>query len=125
MGFTDGRGVGLNAVELGWMFLLDLQVRPMIFSWPNYSSCIQLHSTMEVPWRLADTMVLKQYLGWVGWLFEPTSCFDEMVQNSPNATNFKMGPWKDPVESMSFEGFGIDECLASCTGNREPDVWYL
>jgi hypothetical protein len=55
--------------------------------------------------------LFEQYLGWDGWLFEPTTCFDEMEQNRQKATNLKLGLYKEPVESMSFGGFG--RCSAS------------
>ncbi|KAL3787842.1 hypothetical protein ACHAWO_009945 [Cyclotella atomus] len=74
--------------------------------------------------EFSNSLFFEQYLGWDGWLFEPTTCFDEMVQNRPNATNLKLGLCKEPVVSMSFGGFG--KCAASeapCKPLTSIDGW--
>jgi hypothetical protein len=75
--------------------------------------------------EFSNSLFFEQYLGWDGWLFEPTTCYDEMIKNRPKATSFKQGLCKDPVEDMAFGGFG-NKCLPSnapCLPLTSMDGW--
>ena len=74
--------------------------------------------------EFSNSLFFDQYLGWDGWLFEPTSCYSEMVTNRPRAASFKQGLCKERVENMSFNGFG--KCSASnapCMPLTDMDGW--
>jgi len=64
--------------------------------------------------EFSNTLFFEQYLGWHGWLFEPTTCFDMCVHNRPLASVFKLGLCKEKKE-MHFGGFGkCNPSNASC-----------
>jgi len=76
--------------------------------------------------EFTNTLFFEHYLGWTGWLFEPTTCYDLVKANRPRATVFQHGLCPNATE-MEFEAFG-NTCKshkAKCTPltDVEDDSW--
>ncbi|KAL9187635.1 hypothetical protein ACHAXT_006013 [Thalassiosira profunda] len=55
--------------------------------------------------QFTNTLFFEQYLGWDGWLFEPTTCFEDCAKNRPYATVFDHGLC-ETARTVDFGGFG-------------------
>ena len=74
--------------------------------------------------EFSNSLFFEQYLGWDGWLFEPTTCYDEMVKNRPKAKSFRQGLCSEPAQSMTFSGFGkCQTANAPCIPLTSMDGW--
>ena len=74
--------------------------------------------------EFSNSLFFEQYLGWDGWLFEPTTCYDEMAKNRPKARSIIQGLCSEPVENMTFGGFGkCQTANAPCIPLTSMDGW--
>lgn len=62
--------------------------------------------------EFSNTLFFEHYLGWEGWLFEPTSCYEQCKRNRPRAKVFQQGLCPNATE-MEFEAYHKCEARVS------------